>query len=63
MYGFRRVLQVRVRRIGGHARAEVTGVVHRVPRTIAVPLVVATELVLAGAPLALDPTLDPPIEA
>lgn len=59
MYGFRRVLQVRVRRTGGHARAEVTGVVHRIPRTVAVPLAVATQLVLAGAPLALDPTPEP----
>jgi hypothetical protein len=54
-YGFRRVDRVHVRvAADGHATAEVTGIVHRYPRTIAVPMTIANDLVLAGVPLDLD---------
>jgi hypothetical protein len=54
-YGFRRVDRVRVHVHGdGRTSADVTGVVHRYERTVAVPLRVAAELVLAGAPFDID---------
>jgi hypothetical protein len=54
-YGFRRVDRVHVRvDADGQATAEVTGIVHRYPRTIAVPMSVANDLILAGVPLDLD---------
>jgi len=53
-FGFRRIERVRVVLEGGHATAEVTGIVHRYPRTVRVPLRVATQLVLDGAPLTIE---------
>jgi hypothetical protein len=54
-YGFRRVDRVHiVVDRAGHATADVTGILHRYPRTVRVPLSVANELVLAGAPLDLE---------
>jgi len=54
-YGFRRVDRVHIAvDRSGHASADVTGILHRYPRTVRVPLKVANELVLAGAPLELD---------
>ena len=54
-FGFRRVDRVHVRVDGaGAATADVTGILHRYPRTVPVPLRVAAELVLAGAPLDLE---------
>jgi hypothetical protein len=54
-YGFRRVdrVHVRVDRTG-RATADVTGILHRYPRTVPVPITVANDLVLAGAPLDLE---------
>jgi len=54
-YGFRRVdrVHVYVDQLG-RASADVTGVLHRYERTVPVPLRVAAELVLAGAPLDLE---------
>jgi hypothetical protein len=54
-YGFRRVDRVHIYvDRAGHASADVTGVLHRYPRTLRVPLVVANQLVLDGAPLDLE---------
>jgi len=49
--GFRRVEVVRVCFDGDGAVATVTGVVHRYPRTVRVPLSVAARLIAAGAPV------------
>jgi hypothetical protein len=54
LYGFHRIWQVRLRRQGAVVRAEVTGVLHRLPQTVAVPMRVAADLVLAGVPLMID---------
>jgi hypothetical protein len=51
---FRRVELVRVTVAPGRVVAEVTGVLHRYPRTLRVSLATATELVAAGAPLRID---------
>jgi hypothetical protein len=54
-YGFRRVDRVHIYvDRAGHASADVTGVLHRYPRTVPVPLRVANQLVLDGAPLDLE---------
>jgi hypothetical protein len=54
-YGFRRVDRVHIAvDRSGHAAADVTGILHRYPRTVRVPLSVANELILAGAPLDLE---------
>jgi hypothetical protein len=54
-YGFRRVDRVHIAvDRSGQATADVTGILHRYPRTVRVPLSVANELVLAGAPLDLE---------
>lgn len=55
-YGFRRVECVHILVTNGHAVAEVTGVVHRYPRTVRVPLSFASRLVAAGAPLTIERT-------
>jgi len=49
--GFRSVEQVRVITRNGRTWAEVTGVLHRYPRTVPVSLATATRLAGAGAPL------------
>lgn len=53
-YGFRRVERVSIRI--GHAGtvATVTGVAHRCPRTVRVPLTVAHSLIASGAPFDID---------
>ena len=54
-YGFRRVERVHLRvDAAGNASAAVTAVLHRYARTVDVPLRVAADLVLAGAPLDLE---------
>ena len=50
-FGFRRVESVRLLVGAERTEAEVTGVVHRCPRTIRVPLRAAARLAAAGAPL------------
>lgn len=55
-YGFRRVECVHILVDNGRTVAEVTGVVHRYPRTVRVPLRFASRLVAAGAPLAIEGT-------
>lgn len=52
--GFRSVELVTVTSGVGGTTAEVTGVLHRCPRTVPVSLAAATRLVGAGAPLQLD---------
>lgn len=52
--GFRRVEQVRILVRPGATVAEVTGVVHRYPRTVRVPLPVAHRLARDGAPLRIE---------
>ena len=49
--GFRRVELVRVYFEGETAAAAVTGIIHRYPRTVRVPLSVASRLIAAGAPV------------
>lgn len=51
---FRRVELVRVTVAPGEVIAEVTGVLHRYPRTVRVSMATARELVAAGAPLRVD---------
>lgn len=51
---FRHVELVRVTVAPGQVVAEVTGVLHRYPRTMRVSLATATELVAAGAPLRIE---------
>jgi hypothetical protein len=54
-YGFRRVDRVHIAvDRAGHASADVTGILHRYPRTVPVPLSVANQLVLDGVPLDLE---------
>jgi hypothetical protein len=55
-YGFRRVERVEVVIRNGSPLATVTGICHRYPRTVAVPLRVAARLVAAGAPLRVEGT-------
>jgi hypothetical protein len=60
-FGFRRVDCVRVvvdGVDGGLSHAEVTGVVHRYPRTVSVPMRVAARLVAGGAPLVVQRDID-----
>lgn len=59
--GFRRVERVRL--IVGPTRtvAEATGVVHRYPRTVRIPLDAARRLVAAGAPLRIDHDISGPV--
>jgi hypothetical protein len=49
--GFRRVSHVRVHVGGGCVRAEVVGVLHRLPVSVPVPLGVAARLVADGVPV------------
>jgi hypothetical protein len=59
-YGFRRVEHVQVVIRNGSAVATVTGICHRYPRTVVVPLRVAARLVAAGAPLRVEGTYTAP---
>jgi hypothetical protein len=52
--GFRRIECVRILVDGERTTAEVTGVVHRYPRTKRIPVATAARLIAAGAPLALE---------
>lgn len=54
LFGFRRVERVRIITSADRTIAEVTGVVHRYPRTIRVPLRTATRLVAAGLPVTVE---------
>jgi hypothetical protein len=53
-YGFRRVEHVHIVLGNGSSLAMVTGVCHRYPRSVRVPLHVATRFVAAGAPLTVE---------
>ena len=48
--GFRRIEVVRITVEDTGARAEVTGVVHRLPHTVRIPLHTARTLIANGAP-------------
>jgi hypothetical protein len=52
--GFRRIEQVHVTVHDGHAVATVTGIAHRYPRTLRVPIATAARLVAAGVPVRVD---------
>jgi hypothetical protein len=52
--GFRRVESVRVLLNGDRTTAEVTGIVRRYPRTISVPLRLASRLITAGVPVEVE---------
>jgi hypothetical protein len=52
--GFRSVERVRLTVGQGATLAEVTGVVHRYPRTVPISLTTAGRLVAAGAPVQID---------
>jgi len=52
--GFRRIDLVRIVVDGECTTAEVTGVVHRYPRTKRISLATAARLVAAGAPMSLE---------
>lgn len=52
--GFRRVDHVRFVVEGEVVRAEVTGVGHRLPRTVVVPVASAVRLVDAGVPMTVS---------
>jgi hypothetical protein len=58
-YGFRRVERVHLRRVDGGLSATVTGITHRYPRSVRVPLSVARRLIAAGAPLTVDGVASP----
>jgi hypothetical protein len=53
-YGFRRVEGVHIRIGRGGAVATVTGIAHRYPRSVRVPLAVADCLVAAGTPVTVE---------
>lgn len=53
--GFSRIECVRIVRTGSASRAEVTGVLHRYPRTVPVSMATARRLVAAGAPMSIGP--------
>ena len=53
-YGFHRVEHVHILVGNGFAEATVTGICHRYPRAVRVPLRVAARLVAAGAPLTVE---------
>lgn len=57
-YGFRRVERVHIRTRDGVRVATVTGVTHRYPRVVRVPVSVAARLVAAGAPLLVEGPTD-----
>lgn len=52
--GFRRLESVRLIVDADGTIAEVTGVLHRVPRTVRVPLRTAARLIANGAPVRVD---------
>ncbi len=52
--GFRRVQCVHLVKRDDRVQAEVTGVIHRYPRTVRVSLAAANRLVAAGAPVRVD---------
>lgn len=56
--GMRRVTRVRIVDDGAHLRAEADGVVHRLPRTVRIPVSTATALAAAGVPLVVDDVSD-----
>lgn len=58
-FGFRRVHQVTIAFDGPAPVATVTGVLHRYPQVLRVPLRVASSLVAAGAPLRITRTGGP----
>jgi hypothetical protein len=53
-YGFRRIAQVRIVYTADGVVAYATGVAHRYPHSVRVPMGVAAELVTAGIPLAVE---------
>jgi hypothetical protein len=53
-YGFHRVEHVHILVGNGFAAATVTGICHRYPHAVRVPLHVAARLVAAGAPLTVE---------
>lgn len=53
-YGFRRVEAVNIRFEHGSSAATVTGIAHRYPRAVRVPLAVAAQFIAAGAPLTIE---------
>jgi hypothetical protein len=59
-YGFRHVEHVHIATEHGSTVATVTGVVHRYPRSVRVPLRVAAGLVAAGAPFTVHQAGAPP---
>ena len=59
-YGFRRVEHVHVRIDNGASVATVTGIAHRYPHSVRVPLSVAARLVAAGAPFTVERSEPPP---
>jgi hypothetical protein len=57
-FGFRRVEHVHIV-VGEPTTAMVTGICHRYPHSVRVPLAVAARFVAAGAPVTVEGTYEP----